>query len=69
VKVLQVVDDSNGAKAGVKKDDIIISINDNEITSTDEVFQALRLVAKPNITLKLLRNGTEKTIEVPIPHN
>lgn len=68
VKVLNVADDSNAAKAGVKQDDIITQINDEKISSTDDVVQTLRQArTQPNMKLKLLRDGKEQTLDVRTP--
>jgi serine protease Do len=68
VKVLQVAEESNAAKAGVKKDDIITRINDEEINSTDEVKEAMREARdESSIKLEILRDGKPQTIDVRIP--
>jgi len=70
VKVLNVADDSNAAKAGIKKDDIITKINDDEVNTTDEVVEAMR-DARDDSTVKLqvLRDGKTQTIEVRMPRD
>lgn len=68
VKVLSVADDSNAAKAGVKKDDIITKINGDEVNSTDDVLEAMHDAHdEPTVKLEVLRNGQPQTIEVRIP--
>lgn len=68
VKVQDVDDDSNAAKAGVKKDDVIISINDKEVNSADEAARIVRENReKPSMKLKINRGGKVQDIEVKIP--
>jgi serine protease Do len=70
VKVLQVAEESNAAKAGIEKGDIITEINGDEVESTDDVVKAMRDTRNDsNIRLKVLRNGRKKDIEVRIPRN
>jgi serine protease Do len=52
----------------VKKDDVITHINDEEVDSTDDVVRAMRDArTEGDVTLKVLRDGKEQTIEVRIP--
>lgn len=68
VKVLAVAEESNAAKAGVKKDDIITHINDEEVTSTDHVKGMMReAINGASVKLQLLRDGKKQTIDVRIP--
>jgi serine protease Do len=68
VKVLDVDNESNAAKAGVKKDDVIISINDKEVNSADEVAKIVRENReKPSMKLKVNRGGKTQDIEVKMP--
>lgn len=68
VKVIEVNDDSPAAKSGVKKDDIITSINGNQIKTTDEAREQLREAEdKSSYDVRLIRNGTEMNIEIKIP--
>ena len=68
VKVLEVDDESAAAKAGIKEDDIITHIDDNEIESTDELRREVsRRVQQFNYNFKVLRNGKSQNIEVKIP--
>jgi len=68
VKVLDVDNESNAAKAGVKKDDVIISINDKEVNSADEVAKIVReLREKVSMKLKVNRGGKTQDIEVKLP--
>ncbi|MBD0280240.1 MAG: PDZ domain-containing protein, partial [Flavisolibacter sp.] len=68
VKVLEVDEESNAAKAGVKEDDVITHVNDKEVNSTDEITRAVREARdKSSIMLRVLRNGKTKNIEVRTP--
>ena len=54
VKVIDVDEESNAAKAGVKENDIITHVNDKEVNSADEVAKLVRENKdKPNYDLKL----------------
>lgn len=68
VSVLQVAEESNAAKAGVKKGDIITHINDEQVDGTEDVVRSMR--EKRNealVRLQVLRNGKAQTIDVRMP--
>jgi serine protease Do len=68
VKVLDVDEESNAAKAGLKEDDIILSIDDKEIKSTDEVTRILRENKdKYTYNFKIQRGGKIQNLEVKMP--
>jgi serine protease Do len=68
VKVLEADKDGTGAKAGIQKDDIITSIDDKEVNSTDEIARLMRQKANnPSVRFQVLRNGKSQTIEVKVP--
>jgi serine protease Do len=68
VKVVEVDEDGNAAKAGLKEDDIITHINNEEITSADAIAKEVRASReKASVQLKVLRNGKSQNIEVKIP--
>jgi serine protease Do len=68
VKVIEVGEESNAAKAGLKEDDIITSFNDKEVNSADEVAKLVKENKdKPTISLKIKRGGKVQTIEVKMP--
>jgi len=68
VKVLDVDDDSNAEKAGLKEDDIIVGIDDTEIKGTDDVTKKLRENKdKYTFTFKVKRDGKTQNIEVKMP--
>ena len=68
VKVIEVTENSPAAKAGIKKEDIIVSISGETIKTTDEAREQLQQTEdKSSYNVKLLRNGNEINIEVKIP--
>ncbi len=68
VKVLEVEEDSNAAKAGIKEDDIITKVNDEEVNSADEISRQVRANKdKASYRMQILRNGKTQTIEVKVP--
>jgi serine protease Do len=68
VKVIDVDDEGNGQKAGVKENDIITAINDKEVNSADEVARIVRESRdKPSVMLKVKRAGKIQNIEVRMP--
>jgi len=68
VKVIEVEEESNAAKAGLKENDIITSFNDKAVNSADEVAKLVKESKdKPTINLKITRNGKAQNIEVKMP--
>ncbi|MDP9230697.1 MAG: PDZ domain-containing protein [Bacteroidota bacterium] len=68
VKVLDVDEEGNAAKAGVKENDIITHIDDKAVNSADEISKIIRESKdKPSIMIKLNRGGKTQNIEVKIP--
>jgi serine protease Do len=68
VKVLEVEDSSAAAKAGLKKDDVIIQIGEKTINNTDEARAALAANnAKTSYPVKAKRNGSEINFELKFP--
>jgi serine protease Do len=68
VKVIDVDDEGNGQKAGVKENDIITAINDKPVNSADEVARIVRESRdKPSLMLKVKRAGKIQNIEVRMP--
>ena len=66
VKVLEVENEGAAAKAGLKKDDVITHVDDNEVNSTDEVKRATSRSSQYNYNFKVLRNGKAQTVEVKL---
>jgi serine protease Do len=68
VKVVDVDEDSNAAKAGLKEEDVITHINDKEVSNADEIAREVRESReKTSVKLKVLRGGKSQNIEVKIP--
>lgn len=68
VKVIDVDDESNAKKAGVKEEDVITAINDKEVNGADEVAKIVRANKdKISIKLKVVRDGKTQDIEVKMP--
>jgi serine protease Do len=68
VKVLEVDEDSNAAKAGLKEGDVITRVNDKDVNSTDEVTRIVRENrSKPSMQFQVQRAGKTQTIEVRTP--
>lgn len=68
VKVLEVEDSSAAETAGIKKDDIIVSIGTEKVSNTDQarkLFQENR--EKAIYQVKALRNGAEMNFTIKIP--
>ncbi|GAC1708407.1 MAG: PDZ domain-containing protein [Flavisolibacter sp.] len=68
VKILNVEEESNAAKAGLKDDDIITKIDDKDVHSTEEVRHILREKKENNgYTFRVLREGKSLNMAVKIP--
>ena len=69
VKVLDVDEESNAAKAGLKEGDIILSIDDKEVKGTDDVTRTIRTADRDKYTFnfKIQRDGKTQNLEVKMP--
>ncbi len=68
VKVLDVNEDSPAAKAGLKKDDVIISFDGKEIKGVDDIRSAMRDVeAGETIKVSLKRGSSAQNIDIKFP--
>jgi serine protease Do len=68
VKVLQVETESNAAKAGIKKDDLITEVDGKTINSTDEMVKSMKEnKEKVSVMFKYLRDGKVQNVEVKMP--
>lgn len=68
VKVVDVDDESNAAKAGVKEDDVITEVDGQAVNSADEIAKIIRdSKDKVSVKMKLNRKGKSETLEVKIP--
>jgi len=61
-KIEEVVTESPAEKAGLKKNDIIIGINNNKIESILEVSMFINTTSADKISIKVLRNQREITL-------
>ena len=60
--VREVEEDSPAAKAGIREGDLIVAVGDREITSADDLFDALGTEGELKITL--VRGADEQTVTV-----
>jgi serine protease Do len=68
VKVIEVDEESNAAKAGIKEDDIVTEVDGKTVNSTDEIAKIIRESKdKVSVMIKLQRGGKTQNIEVKIP--
>ncbi|HEY6503378.1 MAG TPA: PDZ domain-containing protein [Chitinophagaceae bacterium] len=68
VKVIEVDDESNAAKAGIKNNDLITQVDGKATNSTDEIAKIIKESKdKTSVMIKLLRGGKTHNIEVKIP--
>lgn len=68
VKVIEVDEESNAAKAGVKENDIVTHVNDKEVNSVDEIAKLVKENKdKPTMRLQIKRDGKSQNIEVKMP--
>jgi len=68
VKVLDVDEESNAAKAGIKEGDIILGIDDKEVKGTEDVTRTIRdNREKSSFDFKIERGGKTQTVTVKIP--
>lgn len=68
VKVIEVDDESNAEKAGVKEDDVILEADGKAVNGADEMAKVIReSKEKGSVMLKLQRAGKTQNIEVKIP--
>lgn len=68
VKVIEVDEESNAAKAGVKEDDIITHLDDKAVNGVDEITKMLREKKEAaTVRLQIDRGGKRQNIEVKMP--
>lgn len=68
VKVLEVDEESNAAKAGLQKDDVILSIDETEVKGTDDVIKATKASKeKTSYKFRISRAGKTQTLDVKVP--
>lgn len=68
VKVSKIEAETNAAKAGLLKDDIITEVEGNNIKNVDDLREELdESREKSTIQMKVLRNGKTETLSVRVP--
>ncbi len=68
VKVIDVDEEGNASKAGIKEDDIITHLDDKAVNSVDEISRMLKEKKdSPTVRFQLKRNGKSQNIEVKMP--
>ena len=68
VKVIEVDNESNAAKAGIKENDIVTEVDGKAVNSTDDVVKLIKEnKEKVSMQFKLQRAGKTQTIEVKMP--
>jgi len=68
VNVLNVDEDGNGAKAGIKEDDLITEVDGKAVNSADQIAKVVRESKdKTSVKVKLLRKGKPLTLDVKMP--
>lgn len=68
VNVIEVDEDGNAAKAGIKEDDIITEVDGKAINSADEIAKVMKdNKDKVSVKVKLQRKGKTENVEVKIP--
>jgi len=68
VKVIEVDEDGNAAKAGIKEDDVITEVDGKAVNNTDEISKVIKESKdKVSVMVKLQRSGKTQNIEVKIP--
>ena len=66
--MLDVDEESNAAKAGIKEGDIILGIDDKEVKGTEDVTRTIRdNREKSSFDFKIERGGKTQTVTVKIP--
>lgn len=68
VNVIEVDEDGNAAKAGIKEDDVITEVDGKAVNSADEIAKIMKVSKdKGSVKVKLLRKGKTENVEVKIP--
>lgn len=68
VNVIDVDDDGNAAKAGIRENDVITEVDGKTVNSADEIAGLMKVSKdKASVKVKLLRKGKIENLEVKIP--
>jgi serine protease Do len=70
IKVIEVVRESPAAKANIKENDIIVSVNDDKIETSKDLFNVIgKFKPEDKIKLTINRDGKKSTIDVILEKN
>lgn len=68
VKVIEVGDESNAEKAGIKENDVVTEVDGKAVNSTDDIVKVIKESKdKVSVMIKLQRAGKTQNIEVKMP--
>jgi len=68
VNVIDVDEDGNAAKAGIKEDDVITEVDGKAVNGADEIAKLIKESKdKSSVKVKLIRDGKPVTVDVKIP--
>ncbi|MES2775388.1 MAG: PDZ domain-containing protein [Bacteroidota bacterium] len=68
VKITDVKEESNAAKAGIKEGDLVTEVNGSKVKNTDELKKQLAdSKDKTDIAMKIMRNGSSQNITMKVP--
>jgi serine protease Do len=68
VKITDIKEDSQAAKAGLKNGDIVTAVDGKTIKNTDDLLKSVKQgKEKSSLLLGIERNGKSQTIEVKLP--
>lgn len=68
VKVIEVDDESNAKKAGIKQEDVVMEVDGKAVNSTDDMVKVIKeSKEKISVMIKLQRAGKMQNIEVKMP--
>jgi serine protease Do len=68
VKVLEVDEDGNAAKAGLKEGDIVTHLDDKAVNGADEIAKVMKEKKdQPTVRFQITRAGKIQNIEVKVP--
>jgi serine protease Do len=68
VKVIEVDEESNAAKAGLKENDVITEVDGKAVNGADEMAKVIKeSKTKASVMMKFSRGGKSQSVEVKIP--
>jgi membrane-associated protease RseP (regulator of RpoE activity) len=66
VLILSVAENTPASRAGLKAGDVILGLGDDDVDDTEDLREALRERDAGEVDLRILRNGSRRTIEVEL---